>query len=125
MSARTNLAILIVEPNKKLALPYEYLAGSYKLTRTDSIELALSKLSDVNPDLVFLSATFSISKSIKFLEALKNFSQFNLIPLIIVVDFSHPLSFVPGTSWGGKIAVLDSFVSQKELFSTMSRVLKS
>lgn len=125
MSARTNLAVLIVEPNKKLVLPYGYLSGSYRLTRTDSIELALSKLSDVNPDLVFLSATFSISKSVKFLEALKNFSQFNLIPLIIVIDFSHPLNFVPGTSWGGKIAVLDSFVSQKELLSTMSRVLKS
>lgn len=125
MAARTSLTILIVEPNKKLVLPYDHLPDSYKVTRTASIELALSKLSDVNPDLVFLSATFSISKSVKFLEALKNFSQFNLTPLIIVVDFSHPLNFVPGTSWGGKIAVLDSLVSQKELLSTMSRVLKS
>ena len=118
-----DLSILIIEPNKKLTLPYSYLPHSYKVTYITSIELGLAKLNRVNPNLVFLSASFSASKSLKFLESLKNSFKLKLIPLIIIVDLSHRLNFVPGTSWGGKIAVLDSFACKKELLSTLNRVL--
>ena len=125
MPAQPGLSILIIEPNKKLVMPYGHLLHSFVIFRVPTIELALQKLSPSHPGLVFLSASFSASKSIKFLEAFKNFSQPSLIPLIIIVDLSHRLNFVPGTSWAGKIAVLDSFVSKKELLSTLHRVLQS
>ncbi len=117
--------ISIIEPNKKLILPYKYLPRSSKITRVSTIEQALRELAEINPKIVFLSASFSASKSLKFLEAFKNSSRNNLIPIIIVVDLSHRVNFVPGISWGGKIAVIDSFASKRELNSTLDRVLKN
>lgn len=116
--------VLIVEPNKKLVTPFSYLPDSYKIARLLTVEQALQKLVEVNPSMVFLSASFSTSKSLKLLEALKNFFKDNLVALIILVDLSHRVNFVPGTSWGGKIAVIDSFASKRELRSTLDRVLK-
>ena len=117
--------VLIVEPNRKLILLYKYLSHSRKITRVSTVEQALRKLAETNPSIVFLSASFSASKSVRFLGSLKNFSSASLIPIIIVVDLSHRVNFVPGTSWGGKIAVIDSFASKRELASTLDRVLKN
>lgn len=124
-AARKDLITFIIEPNKRLIKPYSYLPDSYNVIRLQTIELALWELGGTKPDLVFLSASFSALKTVKFLEAFKNFCQSELMPLIMVIDFSHRLNFVPGTSWGNKIAVLDSLASPKELFSTLSRVLRS
>lgn len=117
--------VLIVEPNHSLVEPYCHLPRSYQTFRAASIEQALAKLIDHSPDLVFLSASFAPSKSLLFLEALKNGCLCSLIPLIMVVDLSHRISFLPGTSWGGKFAIIDSSVSQEELYSTLKRVLKA
>ncbi len=124
MLAQAVLAVLIIEPNRQLVMPYGHLPNSYIVNRFPTVELALVELTNTDPDIVFLSASFSPSKSVRFLEALKNFSKTKLIPLLIVVDLSHRLNFVPGTSWGGKIAVLDSFASKRELYSTLDRVLQ-
>jgi len=124
-SAQPKLKILIVEPNKNLIVPYSYLPGSFKFVRVYSTQLGLRELTKITPDMVFLSGSFSASKTVRFLEALKNSSRSDLIPLIIVVDLSHRLNFVPGTSWGGKIAIIDSFISKKEFRSTISRVLRT
>jgi len=116
--------VSIIEPNCKLNLPYDYIPDSYNIVRAPSIEYAVRKLTENNPSIVFMSASFSVAKSIRLLEALKIFSCNSLIPIIIVVDLSNRINFVPGTTWGGKIAVIDSHISQKELYSTMGRVFK-
>ena len=117
--------VSIIEPNKKLIIPYNHLPRSYDIFRVSTIDQALLKLAKVNPGIVFLSASFSALKSVSFLESLKNFSEDSLIPVIIVVDLSNRINFVPGTTWGGKIAVIDSCASKRELTSTLDRVLKA
>jgi hypothetical protein len=125
MPAHRSLTTFVIEPNGKLNFPYGHLPSNYKVVQLATIELALWELANLKPNLVFLSASFPSSKLVKFLEAFKNFCRFELIPLVIIVDLSHRLNFIPGISWGGKIAVLDSFASKRELLSTISRVLKS
>ena len=116
--------ISIVEPNKKLITPYNYLTSLYSISRVSTIDQALLKLTKINPGIIFLSASFSASKSVRFLESLNNFSEGSLIPVVIVVDLSNRINFVPGTTWGGKIAVIDSCASKRELTSTLDRILK-
>ena len=59
--------VSVVEPNKKLIIPYKYLPLSCKITRVSTIEQALRNLSETNPKILFLSASFSASKSLKLL----------------------------------------------------------
>lgn len=124
MINKSALNILIVEPNNHLQAPYTLLLSPHSIIRVSSVELALSKLNTYQPSLVFLSASFSAPKSLKFIAALKNLCHKSLIPLIITIDLSNRLNFVPGISWGGKIAIIDSKISKKEFDSTLNRVLK-
>ena len=116
--------ILIIEPNSGLDTPYKFISGSAPV-RVANVERGLKHLSlqsQTIPDIVFISASFSIQKIITFLDALKNVSRTKLIPLIIVVDFNHKISNIPGTTWGDKIGILTSIVSKSEYNSTIHRV---
>lgn len=124
-SAQLKFKVLIIEPNKNLTKPYSYLSKGWFVTRLTTNNLTSNSLKKINPDMVFLSASLPPLKSLKFLETLKDFDDSKLTPLIIVVDLSHRLNFVPGTSWGGRIGVLDSFSSKKEFFATITRILSS
>ena len=81
--------ILIVEPNRHLVTPYNKFPAYWSIQRSDTIETALKDLRVHNPELIFLSTSFSLTKSIRLLDAIKNFSYSKLIPIIFVVDFSH------------------------------------
>ncbi|MBP9815771.1 hypothetical protein KBD09_00845 [Candidatus Woesebacteria bacterium] len=117
--------ILIVEPNRHLITPYNKFPAYWSIQRSDTIETALKDLRVHNPELIFLSTSFSLTKSIRLLDAIKNFSYSKLIPIIFVVDFSHRISHFPGTSWGGKAGIIHSLSSKDEINSTISRVLNS
>jgi hypothetical protein len=114
--------ILIVEPNELLELPYKYLYDLGTVTRVPTIGAALKEVIWNVPSIVFLSASIEPKKSLTFLDTLKDSSRYSLIPLIIVVDVSHELSTVLGTSWGGKIAVVDCFIPKRDLISAISRI---
>ena len=123
MPSNQDLITIIIEPNSKLPSPYCHLPKNYNVVRFKTIKLALWELVELKPHLVFLSASFSSSTLVRFLEAFKGFTPSQLIPVIMIVDLSHRLNFIPGTSWGGKMAVLDSQASKKELYSALDRVL--
>lgn len=124
MSLSNKHSVLIVEPNKKLNVPYRYLSTQLFNTKsTPTIQLALSALSDSKPKLVFLSTSFSPQLQLQFLEALKNASTTELIPLILVIDLSRQLSTIPGTSWGGKVGLLHNHISKSELSAVLRRIM--
>lgn len=110
---------LALEPNDKLLFPYAYMPKGCKVARVSTIKQGIYRLDSLEPDLIFLSASYSLVKSLTFLETLKNVCVDRLIPLIVVIDFGNSINFVPGTNWGGKIAVLTSNSSRQELFYTL------
>lgn len=116
---------LIIEPNDSVIKPYSYLDEIYEYERCTSVEKGLSIMASKYPDILFLSASFSLSKSLKVLESLKHKSAYGLIPLILVVDLSNRLSGIPGTEWGDKIGILSTLSSSKELHSTLDRVMNA
>lgn len=116
---------LIIEPNDTVNIPYSHLDEKYEYDRCASIEKGMSLMASKHPDILFLSASFSVSKSLKVLEALKHKSSYGLIPLVLVVDLSNRLSSVPGTEWGNKIGILTTLSSAKEVHSTLDRVMNA
>jgi hypothetical protein len=115
-------AILIVEPNELLESPYKYLDDLGPVNRVPTIGAGMKEVIWNVPGMVFLSASIEPKKSLVFLDTLKDASRFSLIPLIIVIDLTKEISSVLGTSWGGKIAVVDAYIPQKDLISTISRI---
>lgn len=113
---------LIIEPNDRMLHPYSFLENSYIYQRYTSVEIALQHMSIKYPDIVFISASFSLSKCIKILDALKHISLHSLIPIIFVVDLSKNASLIPGTTWGDKLGIVTSISNQHELNSTLHRV---
>jgi len=125
-SLNKNYSILIVEPNKNSGLPYSFFKQKqFNLATTASIQKALKDLAQFTPNLVLLSTSFSTDQLIIFLEALKNASSKQIIPLILVVDLTKPLSILPGTSWGKKLGIIHSLSSKKEISATLDRILYS
>jgi len=114
--------VLIIEPNQKLQTPYSFLSKPYVVERFSSPELGLKHMAVHQPDLVLLSTSHSTTKILSFLESLKSASARKLIPLILVIDLSHKLSTIPGTTWGGKLGIVTSISSENELNSTIRRV---
>lgn len=122
--------VLLIEPDVSLtsfpalSAPYSFfLEQKPAFTCLPSVELAQEYLSQQTPDIVFLSMSFSPQKSTDLLEMIKNLSTQKLIPLIFVLNLSHPLSVVPGTTWGGHIGVLHTSTSQQEFEATLSQLL--
>lgn len=122
MPANPPDTILIVEPNELLEFPYLFLENLGSVKRVQTVGAALKEVVWNVPSLVFLSASIDPKKSLVLLDTLKDASRFSLIPLIVVVDLSKEISMVLGTSWGGKIAVIDVHILKKDLISTISRV---
>lgn len=115
--------ILIIEPKSQLLSPYSLFPPHWSIQRSSTIEIAFRDLQRCNPDLVFLSTSFSLTKIIRLLDTIKNLSSIKLIPIIFVVDFSHRISHFPGTTWGGKIGIIHTLSSKAEINSTLARVL--
>lgn len=99
---------LIVEPNKTLTVPYAGLPRHVTVFRVTNAPAALQWLSEHTPDLFFLSASFAPSIQVRLLEAFKNSFTNTVIPLVLVIDLSQPLSHIPGTAWGKRLAILHS-----------------
>lgn len=119
----SKITAFIVEPNLNMELPYKQLPNKWQLSKVNTIEKALVYLINSSPDVVFISASFSITKTIRLLESLKNLSSQQLIPIILVVDLSNKISYIPGTSWGGRVGIIHSLSSKQEINSTLNRVL--
>lgn len=116
---------LIIEPNDALHIPYSYLENRFEYERCTSIEKGLQLMAQKYPDILFLSSSFSLTKSLKVLESLKQKSTLTLIPLMLVIDLSNRLNTVPGTTWGNKIGLITSISSHEEVNSTLNRVLNA
>ncbi|HYD34655.1 MAG TPA: hypothetical protein VD999_01165 [Vitreimonas sp.] len=117
-------SILIIDPHETMSVPYQYLQA-YAITRVPTIEQAIAKLQDpLLPELIFLSASYSPTKSLTFLEALKNSLTTELVPIIITVNFETKLSTVIGTMWGKRIGICHSLSSPAELYSTIERIMQ-
>lgn len=114
---------LIVEPNAAILEPYSYLPVSLHPLRVENPTDALDVLSTRTPVLCVLSASYPIEQTIVILDALRQSSRTFLIPLVIVVDLSVPVSYIPGTTWGDKVAVIDRFVPPNVFKSTIHRVV--
>jgi len=123
MSSKQSDTILIIEPNELLEFPYIYLEQLGTVRRLSTIGEALKEVVWNTPTMVFLSASIEPKKVLVLLDTLKDASHYSLIPLIIVVDLTKEISSVLGTSWGGKIAVVDSHIPKKDLIATITRVV--
>lgn len=126
MTARPrNRIAFVIEPNEGLQEPYCFLPEKYFIIRIPTLKLAFWELGGTRPDLVFLSVSFKLVEQVRFLESLKNLARPNFVPLILVIDWSHRLNYLPGLSWGGRIAAVDCHASGKELLALLQRVEKA
>ncbi|HEX7018082.1 MAG TPA: hypothetical protein VF209_04215 [Patescibacteria group bacterium] len=125
MKLLDSIPTLIIEPNILLMEPYSCLPFTYQVNRYPNLEFASESFLTVQPQLVMLSASFSPTHIITFLEKVKNESveAAELIPIIFVIDLENPLSFIPGTTWGKQIGVITSLSSPPEVYATLQRVL--
>jgi len=114
---------IIVEPNASLQSPYGFMQSGFMLDRHISIQSALQSIAQNQPELVSISASFSTQQYLPILTAVKNKSQQHLIPLIFVIDLSHKISAIPGTTWGNKLGILTTLSDVNEYNSTLDRVL--
>jgi PleD family two-component response regulator len=118
----TSSTVLIIEPNARLVTPYSELPSAYSILRVSATEQALDILATITPSLVFLSTSYSMTKILEILEQLKSLSTKKIIPVVFVVDWSHKLSTLPGTTWGNQIGLLHSLSSKQELLATLKRI---
>ncbi len=114
---------LLIESESTLTRPYIYLPTAYHLTVASSTQKAVECLKQTLPDIVFLSSSFSVEEMLQLLWLLKDTSTHKLIPLIFVVHWSSAAIHLPGTQWGGKIGIVHTLSSSKEMHSTLERVL--
>lgn len=120
------LTALIIEPNTRLTNPYNSLPFSFNTSRYSSLDQASHSFLTIQPQLVLISASFTPTHIITFLEKVKNESVAieELIPVIFVVDLNNRLNFVPGTTWGTQMGLLHSLSSAQEVYATLQRVLE-
>lgn len=124
MTTQLPLAI-IIEPNASLESPYAYMESSFRLDRHISTQSALLSIAQHEPTLVSLSASFSMQQSLDILTAVKHKSVQHLIPFIFVVDLSHKISSIPGTTWGNKLGILSSTSDVHEYNSILNRIMNA
>ncbi len=118
-------AALVVEPNASLQKPYSFIDQKLDLNRVASVKQALQALNKQSFILFLISASYSPDQTLTLLDAFKNNFQQQVIPLIIVVDLNQPLSTVPGTQWGGKLAILSSASGQELTLLTIDSLLSA
>lgn len=117
------LTALAVEPNPKLEHPYDYLADKLELTKVESVKQANLKLSENSFDCFVLSTSFSPEKQLSLLESFKFNFKDQITPLLLIVDLTQPILAVPGTLWGGKLAILAHTASKKLTLSTLESII--
>jgi hypothetical protein len=116
---------LAVEPNQQVQQPYQYLGQRLRLQRTPSLFEALSLLDEKKFHLFMVSASFSPDKTLKLLTACKNKFVEQVIPLMIIVDLSQPLSTIPGTHWGGRLGLLHTGASRRQTLTVLDSLLSA
>ncbi|KUK79350.1 MAG: hypothetical protein XD95_0453 [Microgenomates bacterium 39_7] len=114
---------LIVEPNADLKYPYQFLSKKYQLTRVKTVKEAIKTLSSYSFELFIISASFSPEKQVLLLDAFKNCFKDQVIPLVIIVDLSVPLSAIVGTKWSDKVCILSATASRKLTLLTVESLL--
>jgi hypothetical protein len=116
---------LVIEPNSKLVHPYDYLSEKLILTKVQSVKQANLELTRQQFSCFILSTSFSPEKQLSLLDAFKfNFKE-QIIPLLLVVDLTQPLSTVPGTLWGGQVAVLAHIASKKLTLTSLESIMSA
>jgi len=118
-------SILIVEPNQVLTSPYIYLPPFIKTKRTTSLDHTLRALSQLNPDIIFLSCSFSHPIMLRLLEAFKVKSRKKIIPIILIANQQDGWSQVIGTSWGGKMGIISTEDTPQAISLEIERVLNA
>lgn len=117
------LPALIIEPNSKLNHPYDYLSEKLILTKVQSVKQANLELIQQQFSCFILSTSFSPEKQLSLLNAFKfNFKE-QIIPLLLVVDLTQPLSTIPGTLWGGRIAIITHTASKKLTLTSLESIM--
>jgi hypothetical protein len=127
MTTPTLTHVLIIEPKVSVAVPYQYLQAS-SIIRVTSIEAALSSLDTKVPDLVIVSASFADKEIFRFFDALKTLCSTHLamlIPIMVVINLTEPISTILGTTWGKKLGITTSESSLTEFEATLNRIINS
>lgn len=118
-------SILIIEPNAQMTKPYVFIPSSWEIVRVESLETAFEQIVDQPPTLVTLSLSFPKHDILDYLQELRFSSREVLVPLILVIDLGQPLTFVPGTFWGGQLGILHSLSGADEVAATLARLWSS
>lgn len=123
MSDNSILTALVIEPNTQLQVPYKYLDTNYSVHRVSSLRQAHHLLRSIPFDLVLISASLQPLHSLRILEILKEQAKDQLPPVVFVIDFTNRINCLPGTTWLGKIAVVDNFANEDQFVGALDRVL--
>lgn len=117
--------LLAVEPNRSLDLPYQFFQSKLELRQVNTVKQAIEQLANNSFQVYSLSASFAPDQQLILLDAFKHSFTNQVIPLLIVVDLSQPVSTIPGTKWSGKLALLPSNASKQLTLLSIDSLLSA
>jgi len=117
--------ILAIEPNSQLTSPYKFLQDKYQLTFARNVKQAITALSQDSFALFMLSASLNPDKQVLLLDAFKQQFKNQVIPLIVVVDLTRPISTVVGTQWSGKVEILHPLTAKELTLLTVESLMSA
>ena len=120
-----SIQVLVVEPNQALTTPYQFFPKEYKLDRAKTIKQATDLLANNTYQLFSISSSFSAENQLILLNSFKHQFKKQVIPLLVVINLSQPISSVVGTNWSNKIAFLANNASSKLTLSTLELLLSA
>jgi hypothetical protein len=115
--------LLVITPAPLADTITSQLQKRFQLTSVSTLPQALQFLAVKTPAAVYCSSAFSPNKLLRFFSAIKDHSQTNLIPLLIGIDFNHPIATFPATRWAGKLGLVTADMSSAEYTALLDRLL--
>lgn len=112
---------LLITP-AELSIPHAFLSEHYIIHSCSTVQETLAVLKTLTPDLVLISTQFSVTSSLQLLEAVKNASLNELIPIVFVIDFHQRVITFPGTTWAGEIGIIHRYSSAREVDALVARL---
>lgn len=118
----TNKSILIIETTGCLAIPLTYFPTAYKIYSAISLHEVKSTLEQHEIDLVVFNVSCPEETMFEILQTVYHYCSEDIIPILLVIDLSTPVTSIPGTTWGDKLGILHTLSSRGEFIATMQRL---
>lgn len=117
-------SILIIETTGCLAIPLTFFPSAYKIESALTVNEARIILQEHSVQLIAFNVSCPEGLMFEVIHMINQTVKDKIIPLLLVIDLSIPLTVIPGTSWGGRLGILHSLSTRAEFLTTMQRLFE-